>query len=101
MGRGVAIGAAVGIGVGILWGLASGDDPPCSGGLDCVVPRFSAGEKAFFRAFILAPVGALAGLLAGGLTTSEYWERVVPAPVRGVSVIPVHGGLAMQWSADF
>ena len=101
MGRGVAIGAAVGIGVGILWGLASGDDPPCSGGLDCVVRRYSAGEKAFFRAFILAPVGALAGLLAGGLTTSEYWERVVGAPVRGVSVIPVDGGLAMQWSADF
>ena len=110
MGRRVAIGAVVGAGVGILSGLASGDDPPCSdifvsdpiGQAICeIIPPQSAGFKAVVRAIILAPTGALVGLIAGALTMSEYWETVVPAPVRGVSVIPVHGGLAMQWSADF
>ncbi len=65
-GKGALIGLGVGAGTGFLLGMASGDD-------DEGFLRFRAEEKGTIVAVVLAPVGALIGLLA---SSGEQWRPV-------------------------
>lgn len=72
-------GGLIGAAVGAIAGLASGDDPSCSGIL-CV--EFSAGEKAGQGAILLGPLGLALGALQGnrkikiqGLASSDNDEK--------------------------
>jgi len=67
-GRGALIGLGIGAASGLLIGFAAGDDPP---GLF----SFSAQEKAVGLAVLLAPIGALVGLVAA---PGAQWVTVPP-----------------------
>ena len=82
------IGLLVGAATGAVIGLASGDDPPCSGWF-CW--GFTAEEKAALGAIGLGGLGAVIGLIAGAASSGERWEEV-PLDRLRVSVGPQRDG---------
>ena len=65
-GKGALVGGAVGLGLGAVMGLASGDD---QGGL----VAFSAGQKALILGILMTPLGALIGL---AVAPERDWRNV-------------------------
>ena len=82
------IGLLIGALSGAFIGLASGDDPPCSGWF-CW--RFTAEEKAALGAVGLGGLGGVIGLIAGAASSGERWEEVPLNRLR-VSVAPQRDG---------
>lgn len=66
MGKGAAIGAACGFLLGMLAGLAMGDDPPCSSGTFICI-RFTAAQKGLMLGLPLAVVGTGLGIAFGSI----------------------------------
>lgn len=64
--KGAIIGFVSGMALGGIYGLMSGDDPPCDqGSWFCF--RFTAGEKAVMAGIPLSVVGAITGLAIGSV----------------------------------
>jgi len=87
IGRGATDGLAVGFGVGaalgVVGGLASGDDPPCQAFL-CLL-RLSATDKALILGAGLGLVGGLVGAIAGAAAGSTV-RYELSASSQGASV---------------
>jgi hypothetical protein len=75
--KSAAIGAAVGAGIGIVGGLASGDDDPYQ------FMAFTAQEKAMLLGSILGAVGFAGGVIVGVVAPHEHWRPIV-RPAGGV-----------------
>lgn len=69
VGRGAAVGALTGFGLGAMIGLASGDDE-CPQGSICIY-QATAGEKALGGGIVLSGGGALIGLIIGSVSRAE------------------------------
>lgn len=69
-GEGFLIGTGIGAGVGVVLGLADGDDPPCADGSWCLF-NMSAGEKAILGGIMLGSIGSLVGVAIGAVSGSE------------------------------
>lgn len=80
-GRTVLYATLIGVATGMAVGLASGDDPPG-------FPSFSAGEKALLYSVLMAPAGAVTGLLVG--PGPERWTTALASPARaqGLAALP-------------
>lgn len=99
-GRGAAIGALAGLGAGVAFGLAIGED--CS-----VIPEelepllsvicFSKGEMAAVAALLAVPAGALVGL---AVAPGEKWQRSSLERLS-VRIRPARGGAALTVSLRF
>lgn len=95
--EGAGLGLLAGAAGGAVVGLASGDDPPCAD-QDLFCLSFSAGDKAAILGLYGAGVGALAGLVIGGLAGShDVYERD-DGPQLGVSASPGGASATASWS---
>lgn len=90
--KGMRLGTLIGAGAGVLIGLASGDDPPCSSN-DLLCFRFSAGDKAAILATALGGIGFVIGTTAG-IIKSKKSEEVLPVSGYDFSVIKRHSRYA-------
>jgi hypothetical protein len=92
-GRGFAIGFTGGALVGIVTGLADGDDV-CEPGSWCFF-QMSAEEKALAGAVGFGVLGGLAGGIIGAAWPGERWQRIAPqahwtlTPTRGSAIAVV------------
>jgi hypothetical protein len=75
--RGLGYGAGGGAVLGVVLGLASGDDPD-----SCWLFCMTAGEKAALAGASLGIVGGVLGLVAGALTKETLWDDVTPPSMR-------------------
>jgi hypothetical protein len=88
--RGMGRGVLIGTGVGVIAGLAQGDDP------EGMLMAFSATDKAMIFGVLAMPLGAVIGAAVG----VERWESVEPAKVR-FGLLPVRGGAGVSVSVAF
>ena len=75
--KGAGYGAAGGALLGVVLGLASGDDPD-----SCWLFCYTAEEKAALGGASLGIVGGVVGLIAGALTKETVWNDVTPPRMR-------------------
>jgi len=87
-GRGLAFGFIGGALVGIVTGLADGDDV-CEPGSWCIL-QMSAEEKALAGGVAFGALGGLAGGVVGAALPGERWQRV--APRAHLTLTPAPGG---------
>ncbi|MGE0399400.1 MAG: hypothetical protein AB7T06_21990 [Kofleriaceae bacterium] len=85
-GEGFLTGAGIGAGLGVLVGLADGDDPPCddSGHSWCLF-NMTAGEKAILGGILLGGLGSIVGLAIGAVHGSD----TVYTTQSGIAITPV------------
>ncbi len=96
--EGAGVGLLVGAAGGAVVGYASGDDPPCSDeSWFCL--SFSAGEKAEILGVYAGGLGAVSGLVLGGLIGSRSVYEYADGPVPQVSVVatPGHASASATW----
>jgi hypothetical protein len=84
--KGLGLGAGGGALLGVVLGLASGDDPD-----SCWLICYTAGEKAALAGASLGIIGGVVGLIAGGLTKETVWNDVAVAAMR-TSINPSPAG---------
>lgn len=68
--EGMGIGAGAGALAGVLLGFADGDDPPCGDSEWCFF-NLTAGEKAVLGGIAFGGLGAIVGLVIGGVAGSD------------------------------
>jgi hypothetical protein len=72
--RGAGLGFFSGVGIGIILGLMSGDDQPCSGQEICF--SSNAAQKAALFGGLFGACGAAIGSITGALIPGNKWEKV-------------------------
>lgn len=88
--KGLLIGAATGVGLGVTIGLASGDDPKGQ------FLRFKAGEKAVAAGTVLGLAGTAIGAGIGWAVRSERWMPVTLQRITAFRMVPTTAGVQLR-----
>jgi len=98
--EGTLIGAGSGFVVGMLVGLAQGDDPPCEPLTDCSWFGLTAEERGTLLGLGFAMLGGVAGATIGAVVGHKVVEVSSGLETPRVTVTPTSGGVVAQagWS---